>query len=145
MPTVINRFSLQILLSGIVTALFINGCSFSASSESSSEIIASPFKSSSASSSRDSSDEYENEVRDYTYAYVRSSAADYTGFKSGLAEIASRHGVTNWEVQPLTYVSIGRGLRKANVKGIEYETFKKNLAAGDFSKMQDIERGYRSE
>ncbi len=144
MSTIADRFSLQCFLAGIVAALLFNGCSFSASSESSSNIISSPFKSISASSSTESSDKYENEVRDYTSAYVRSSASDYAGFKSGISEIAARQGVTNWEVQPITYIAIGRGLRKANVKGIEYETFKKNLAAGDYSRMQDIEKGYRS-
>ena len=144
MSIIAHRFSLHYFLAGMAAAFLLNGCSFSASSESSSKIISSPFTSISGSSSRESSDKYENEVRDYTYAYVRSSTSDYAGFKSGIAEIAARQGITNWEIQPITYISIGRGLRKANIKGIEYETFKKNLAAGDYSRMQDIEKGYRS-
>ncbi len=144
MRLVANRHLLPCVLTAVVVIISLNGCSFSNSSESSSKIVSSPFKSISGSSSAEGSTKYDNEVRDYTNAYVRSSTSDYAGFKSGLGDIAARHGVTNWEVQPATYVAIGRGLKKAKIKGIEYETFKKNLAAGDYSKMQDIERGYES-
>lgn len=126
----------------------LSGCSLSqsssASSESSSKIISSPFLSSSASSSPDTSNKYRDDVEGYTYAYVRSSSLDYTGFQKGLGEIAAKYGITNWEAQPVTYNAIGRGLKKAKLTGVEYETFKKNLAAGEYSKMQDIQKGYDS-
>ena len=144
MRPMVNRCLVIHVFAAVTITCVSSGCSFSTSSESSSKLVSSPFQSISASSSGDRSAQYSDDVRDYTSAYVRSSTSDYTGFRSGLADIAKRHGVTNWEVQPATYEAIGRGLRKAHIKGIEYETFKKNLAAGDFSKMQDIERGYRS-
>lgn len=118
--------------------------SSSASSESSSKIVSSPFTSSSASSSPDKDRQYQEDVTDYTYAYVRSSTSDYAGFQSGLGEIAAKHGYTNWEAQPSTYVAIGRGLKKAGLKGVEYDTFRKNIAAGEMNKMQDIQKGYES-
>lgn len=130
-----------------LSLLALNGCSLSksssASSESSSDIVSSPFTSSSESSGGDEK-EYQDEVTGYTDAYVRSSTADYAGFRKGLADLAERYGITNWEAQPITYRAIGRGLRKAGLNGIEYETFKRNLAAGEETKMQDIEQGYRS-
>ncbi|MGH8551624.1 MAG: putative lipoprotein [Methylococcales bacterium] len=135
------------LLSLASSVLALHGCSFStssgASSESSSTLVSSPFTSSSASFAG-SEKEYQDEVSGYTNAYVRSSTADYAGYRKGLAEIAEKHGITNWEAQPITYNAIGRGLKKAGLKGVEYETFKENLGAGELTKMQDIEKGYNS-
>ena len=80
-------------------------------------------------------------------AYVKSSqpGADYTSFLKGLSEIAAKEGVTNWDQDPLTYMGIGKGLKKANVEGIAYETYKKNFAGGDSKKMEEIQDGYESE
>jgi hypothetical protein len=82
---------------------------------------------------------------DYTSAYVRSSDGDITSFRSGLSEIAAKNGVVNWEEDRDTYIAIGKGLKKANLTGIEYETYKKNLAGSDLGKMEDIQKGYDSE
>jgi hypothetical protein len=141
------QFPGAILMSLAFSVPALNGCSLStssgASSESSSTLVSSPFTSSSASFAGKEK-EYQQEVTGYTSAYVSSSTADYAGFRKGLAEIAGKYGITNWEAQPITYNAIGRGLKKAGLKGIEYETFKKNLAAGELTKMQDIEKGYDS-
>ncbi len=137
------RLSFKLTITFLMLNTFL-ACSFSASSESSSKIISSPFTSSSASSSSSKDKQYQQDVTDYTSAYVRSSTADYSRFQHGLGEIAAKHGITNWEVQPSTYEAIGKGLKKANLSGITYETFKKNMAAGEYSKMQDIQKGYDS-
>ncbi len=81
-------------------------------------------------------------MADYTTAYVRSSNGDYAAFQRGLGKIAARHGISNWEVQPITYNAVGVGLKKANLSEVQYETFKRNFAASDYSKMQDIQAGY---
>ena len=149
-----NRYSAQVSVGiGLIfvfAILTLNGCSFSyssksssASSESSSTIASSPFTSSSGSVGGKQK-KYQEEVVGYTDAYVRSSTADYDGFRKGLADLAEKYGITNWEAQPITYNAIGRGLRKAGLKGVEYETFKKNLAAGESTKMNDIDRGYNA-
>jgi hypothetical protein len=116
-----------------------------------SDSISSPFESSShsiASSSRSSSPEraesYRNEVRDYTASYVKSSA-DVAAFQRGLAGIASRHGVANWEADQETYVGIGQGLKKAQVKPTDFEVWKTNLSAGDPTKAASMQKGYDSE
>ncbi len=144
------RFQTKAWLIFVFSILTFAGCSFSyssksssASSESSSTIVSSPFTSSSGSISGKKK-EYQQEVTGYTSAYVKSSTADYAGFRKGLAEIAEKYGITNWEAQPITYNAIGRGLKEAGLKGIEYETFKKNLSAGEMTKMQDIDKGYHS-
>ena len=150
--TILNRFFLSLAILAMLVAL--NGCSFSessksssksssASSESSSKIVSSPFTSSSESSK--SEDDYQDEVMDYTSAYARSSDGDITSYRSGLSEIAAKNGVVNWEEDRDTYIAIGKGLKKANLTGIEYETYKKNLAGSDLGKMEDIQKGYDSE
>ena len=133
----------------------VSGCSFSESSKSSSKsigassksignILSSPSKSSKSSSGGESEGEFHHEVADYTYAYVRSSSSssNYESFVSGLGGIAAKHGVVDWESNSSVYVAVGRGLKKAKLQGTTYETYKKNLAGGDYAKMQDIQKGY---
>jgi hypothetical protein len=129
-----------------IACLLAGGCSFSASSESSSASSESS-SNSSGSSSRSSSPErgesYRNEVRDYTASYVKSSA-DVAAFQRGLAGIASRHGVTNWEADQDTYVGIGQGLKKAKVNPTDLEVWKTNLSGGDSTKAASMQKGYDS-
>ena len=126
-------------------SIAITGCSLSYSSgsisDSTSSIVSSP------SSVSGKSKKYQNEVADYTMAYVKSSqpGADYTSFLKGLSDIAAKEGVTNWDQDSLTYMGIGKGLKKADVEGVAYETYKKNFAGGDSKKMQEIQDGYESE
>lgn len=123
----------------------INGCSFSNSSESISDSTSSIISSPSSISGK--SKKYQNEIAEYTMAYVKSSppGADYNTFLKGLSDIAEKGGVTNWEQDSSTYEGIGKGLKKANVEGTAYETYKKNFAGGDAKKMEEIQDGYESE
>jgi hypothetical protein len=129
----------------VLFALFISACSFSDSSgsisDSTSSIISSP------SSISDKDKKYETEVSDYTMAYVKSSKpeADYSSYQKGLSDIAAKTGIVNWEQEPKTYVAIGKGLKKAGVQGVAYETYKKNFAHSDEEKMKNIQKGYESE
>ena len=137
-----NKFFYPAIL---VFLIIIAGCSFSDSSgsisDSTSSIISSP------SSISDKDKKYENEVSDYTMAYVKSSKTgpDYNGFLKGLSDIASKQGIVNWDQDPKTYIAIGKGLKRSGVEGIAYETYKKNFADSDLEKMQNIEKGYESE
>ncbi|MEE9346405.1 MAG: putative lipoprotein [Methylococcales bacterium] len=142
----------RLLRVGVVLTLAVGqtACSFSESSKSfsTSSGSISDSVSSIASSPSDSSKEstrYQNEVMDYTVAYVKSSNVDMVSFQKGLAGIAARQGVINWEQDPETYVGIGRGLKKVQLSEIAYETYKKNFADGDYEKMQDIQKGYDME
>jgi hypothetical protein len=80
-------------------------------------------------------------------AYVKSShtAADYNGFLKGLSDIAAKKGIVNWDQEPKTYIAIGKGLKKAGIDGIAYETYKKNLANSNQKKIENIQKGYESE
>lgn len=128
-------------------SLIITGCSFSESSksskslsESTSSIISSP------SSNSDKENEYEKDVSDYTMAYVKSShpAADYNSFLKGLSDVAEKAGISNWDQNSKTYIAIGKGMKKAGIEGIAYETYKKNFSNADKVKMQNIQEGYDS-
>ena len=132
-----------------VLPLIAAGCSFSESSGSlsdssgsisdmTSSIISSP------SSASDKDKKYDNEVADYTMAYVKSShkQADYASYLKGLSDIAAKRGIANWDQEPKTYIAIGKGLKKSGVEGITYETYKKNFANGDSEKMKSIQKGY---
>jgi hypothetical protein len=137
----------QILLYSALFCLSItiNGCSLSYSSKSISDSTSSIVSSPSSVSGK--SKKYQNEVADYTMAYVKSSqpGADYTTFLKGLSDIAAKEGVTNWDQDSLTYMGIGKGLKKADVEGVAYETYKKNFAGGDSKKTEEIQDGYESE
>ena len=119
------------------------GCSFSDSSASISKSISSPFESSSA-SSPGGKEAYENDVADYTYAHVISSN-QFDTFWKGLANVAERHGVTNWEAEDATYVGIGKGIRRAKLSQAQLEVIAKNLSGGDTKKIKLIQEGYNTE
>lgn len=129
-----------LLLAGAaVVVLAMTGCSIS---NSISDSISSPFKwSSQSSKSSDEKESYKSDIRDYTEAYVRSSN-DVAAFRNGLASIAQKHGISNWEADPTTYTGIGQGLGKAHVKQAQLEVYKANLAGGDAAKAAAIQEGY---
>lgn len=120
-----------------------SGCSFSYSSKSSSDSSASSSDSSASSSgsSANRTEAYEADVRDYTSAYVR-SGGDFNSFMAGLGNVASKHGITNWEADNATYVGIGRGLKAANVTQLQVDVYKTNLSKGDATKAAAIQQGY---
>lgn len=141
------RLHLSYLQSAVfVSAAFIiAGCSISNSSKSISDSTSSIVSSPSSVSGK--SKQYQNEVADFTMAYVKSSDpnADYSVFLKGLSEVAAKEGVTDWEQDSLTYLGIGKGLKKAKVEGTAYETYKKNFSQGDDTRMKEIQTGYESE
>ncbi len=119
------------------------GCSIS---ESVSKSISSPFESS-GSSSRSSAGRgaaYQDDVRDYTEAYVRSSQ-NLAQFETGIGSLAEKHGISNWEADSNTWVGIGRGLRKAGINATQLDVYKTNLSKGDAERARYIQQGYDAE
>jgi len=137
-------------LTAVCLALFLNGCSFSHSSKSISKSLKGSSGSvssivSSPSNSSKTGEEYQQDIEDYTQTYVKSTTTDYASFQKGLTDIADSHGVVDWESDSTTFIAIGKGLKRANVEGVSYETYKKNLTGSDETKMQEIQEGYDSE
>lgn len=112
-----------------------------------SDSISSPFEWSSASfasSSRSSSgarESYRDDLRDYTAAYVQ-SGGDFTTFTRGIANVAAKHGVSDWDADDDTYEGIGAGLKKANQTLEQFSVWQANLSGGDASKAAAMRRGY---
>lgn len=136
----IKHNALSLLI--ITGLLVIAGCSISDSSKSSSDSFESIF--SSPSSSSQTNKQYQQDVSDFTMAYVKSTVAnaDYNSFAKGISDIASKRGITNWEQESSTYVAIGKGLKRSGSTGVAYETYKKNFTHGNVNNMQSIQEGY---
>ncbi len=152
MPVVHHSFFVGILFilsMGLTACSFSNSSgslsessnSFSASSNSISDSVSSITSSPSESSKGGS--RYQNDVEDFTAAYVDSASnTDITIFQKGISDIAAREGVVNWEQEEKTYIGIGRGLKNADLSEMKYESFKKIFAEGDYQKMKDIQKGF---
>ena len=123
------------------------GCSFSTSSDSSSGSSGSFSDSSGSSMSSPSSSEgensYEVQIMNYTHAYLTAEEFDREEFSQGISEIAQDNGVTSWEDDKETLIGIGRALKKSNLTGVVFETYKKSLANSKTNRMQFIEQGYQ--
>jgi len=125
----------RVLLVAMLLALPA-GCSFSYSSKSS----ANSWDSSSA-SSEGSETRYQNDVRDYTTAWVK-SGGQLDAFQKKLGDLAKQYGVTNWEENEHSYVGIGEGLADAEVSDVQFETYRDNLGRSDPVKVKAIQKGY---
>ncbi len=120
------------------------GCSFSASSESSSDILSSPFKSSSKSSGGDVESAYREEAAGYTSAYAAAGMGDKASFQRGLSEIAARQGISDWEANPGTWTSVGRGLASADIDEEQVVDYADTWSAGDPDIVSMVLQGYTS-
>jgi hypothetical protein len=117
------------------------GCgSLSDSSKSSSNIISSPFTSSSGSSSPENA--YRADVRDYTAAHVKSGGTT-ADLRTEIGKLAEKHGISDWEANESTYRGIGEGLGKAGYRQVEVDAFKKNMAETT-QQAEWIQKGYDS-
>jgi len=128
----------------IALAAAVGGCSFSESSKSSvnssqslSDIVSSPFKSSSSSSPESA---YGDEVKDFTASYVKSGGAP-AQLEQEVGKIAEKRGISDWENDETTYVGIGKGLHKAGLNQAALDGYKATLGAGG-QKAEWIQDGY---
>lgn len=138
MPGILYSNRALVALASLV--VLVAGCSFSKSSESISKSVSSPFKSSSGSSSPE--DAYREDVRDYTAANIK-SGGDAEGLRREIGTLAKKHGITDWEQNESTYRAIGEGLAKAQMKQVEVDAYKQNLAQTPDQAMW-IQKGYDS-
>jgi hypothetical protein len=128
------------LLALLLTLTIASGCSISDSSVSISDSIGSS-SDSSASSSRGRDAGYQEDVRDFTAAWVK-SGGQVDAFQSEIAGLAKKHGISDWENSKATWVGVGAGLRRGGVAGTPFETYKQNLTGGDSQRMGWLQSGY---
>jgi hypothetical protein len=117
------------------------GCSFSHSSKSSSDSSTSPSKSS-QSSSGEKSARFQQDVEHYTAAWVSGSGRGEAAFLSGLGDLARERGISDWEAEPGTWESIGRGLGRADVDAEQSAAYARSWSAGDAERQDALLRGY---
>ena len=131
----------------IAIGLLAQGCSFSYSSKSSSKSSLSSSKSSasilsSPSSSLTEEEIYQEDIMDYTSAYLHKEKFDRDTFNRGISEIATDHGVISWEQDDATYVAIGRGLKEADLPKGVFQSYKSTIANSDSYLMSLIQKGH---
>lgn len=131
------------LLLVVVCALVLSmGCSFIASSESSSDILSSPFKSSARSSGGEEEVAFQEETEAYTAAYVVAGSVDHDSFQRGLSDVAARRGISDWENNPETWTSVGRGLGRSQLSDGAVTDYVATLSAADEALVTLVMQGY---
>jgi hypothetical protein len=122
------------------------GCSFSDSSRSISDSINHSSDSSgrssdsSSSSSKDKKSSFADDLVEYTQAYVKAGGgAD--GFLDGVGDLARKRGVSDWEADEATWVSIGRGLAMTKLSDAQRVAYEDAWAAGDLQRIAALRRG----
>lgn len=131
---------------GLGCSFYYSSKSLSDSSQSSSKSLSGSSRSSSDSSSpaRAEARRYEQDVADYTEAYVVSGGGD-GAFLRGVGELAAKSGVSDWESDDNTWEGIGRGLARVEVSDVQLEVYKSNWTGGNADKMKRIQSGYDAE
>ena len=126
-----------------LAALLITGCALSESVGSISSIsdsASSPFEWSS-SISGGASTAYQQEIREQVLAFAE-SGGNVEGFQRELGDVAKRHGVLNWEVDPVSFQALGQGLREAGFSGTSLELMAEQLTGGDDKRKQVLLSSY---
>ena len=117
------------------------GCSISYSSESLSKSVSSPFKSSSGSSGEAEDPAYQGEVSSYTAGFA-GSGGDATSFRRGMASIAERRGIHDWEDDDQTCRAIGQGLHQAGLSEGRAEAMAGDLLSGRAERVKVVMKGF---
>lgn len=118
------------------------GCSISASIESSLDVLSSPFESSSASSGGEEVAAFQEETEGYTATYVAAGNTQADSFQKGLSDIAAQRGISDWEANPGTWTSVGRGMGQTGISEAAAADFAESLAAGDEQIVALLMQGY---
>jgi hypothetical protein len=135
-----RRSALALLLAAPIAA---GGCSISYSSESLSKSVSSPFKSSSASSGEEDDPAYQDEVRSFTAGFAR-SGSDANAFRRGVASIAERRGIHDWEDDDQTCRAIGAGLAQAELGESRAEALAGDLLSGRADRVEVVMKGFEA-
>ncbi len=142
------------LFPALIAISLAQGCSFSESSKSSSESSSASSGSiskssasilSSPSSSLTEEEIYQNDITDYTTAYLKNKQFDRATFSKGITEIATENGITSWEEDEATLVAIGRGIKEAKLPVGVSKTYSSDIAVSNPLAQQLIQKGYNGE
>ncbi len=82
---------------GFISSAGLSSAASLVSSASTSDFLSSPFRSSSRPPAVEQEQEVEEEVKIYTASYLSAGGADAHSFQVGIADIAQRRGISDWE------------------------------------------------
>lgn len=145
------------------------GCSFVDSSGSISDSISSPseWSKSSSDSSSGSSDSsgggggnesedkgeapeapaqtqtYQQDVTELAFTFGQ-QGGDIGSLRSGVSNLATQRGLTNWEADALTCQSIGQGVARAGMSEDAFARFSQQLFGSDPAKVDQLRKGYQA-
>jgi hypothetical protein len=143
--------SRSIVVALVAVALSVAvGCSFSASSKSISKSISGSSRSISGSSrsvsgsSKSNATRYREEVADYAQGFVAGGGGDVSGFQRGLAGIAEKRGISDWESNRDTWKSLGVGLGRTEISDAAFAGFVESWAGGDATRSDLMRQGFKS-
>ena len=118
------------------------GCSISHSVKSISDSVSSPFRSSSKSSGGGEDDSaYRDEVATYTAGYA-SAGGDAAAFRRGIASIAEKRGIHDWQDDDATCRAIGAGLKKAGLTSTQASQQAQSIAGDEQDCAKQVMSGY---
>jgi hypothetical protein len=127
----------------LAASLAAAGCSISSSSESLSKSVSSPFQWSSGSSGEADDSAYQDEVRSFAAGFAH-SGSDADAFRRGIASIAERRGIHDWEGDDPTCRAIGAGLEQAELGESRAEALAGDLLSGRADRVEVVMRGYEA-
>ena len=133
----------RLVLSVAALAAAAVGCSISKSSESLSKSVSSPFKSSASSSGESEDPAYQDEVRSFAAGFAH-SGGDATAFRRGVASIAERRGIHDWEDDDQTCRAIGAGLAQAGLSQSAAEALAGDLLSGRGDRVDVVMKGFKA-
>jgi len=139
--TIHGRFRTCALAGAGALAAASLACSFSYSSGSLSDSVESSSESSSSSSPESNASKYRQDVASYTQAWVVSGGSENAYF-GGIADLAQKRGITDWESDDDTWRGIGRGLGRAKIDKVQLGVYEKNWAGGDPERVNLMRKGF---
>jgi G3E family GTPase len=91
--------------------------------------------------SSSSSSTFDQDVEQYTAAFLDAGGSENASFLSGLGDVARQHGVSDWESQPQTWEAIGRGLARSHATSAERTAYQAAWTGGDPTKQSAMAKG----
>lgn len=91
--------------------------------------------------SSSSSSTFDQDVEQYTGAFLDAGGSTNESFLSGVGDLARRHGVSDWESDPSTWEAIGRGLARSHATTAERTAYQAAWTGGDPTKQSAMAKG----
>lgn len=85
--------------------------------------------------------QYQDDVREYTAAYIK-SGGQFDAFQRGIGDLARKHNITNWEESMATYEGVGEGLAQGNATKVQLTAYMDGFAGQDQAKRAAMQKGY---